>query len=440
MASCLKMLQTPLSPSPALAPAAQTLLLSRRGPPRPALCRRTMLPPASALGDQIAAGVGALVSKVAGISIPDTIAVLPGKSVPLGPSSGGPAGEPGVNFALAAPNATAVSLCLYDAAGAPLAEAPMHRDGGAGVWHGFVPGLPPKGVLYGVRVSGEGGWETPFRWDPTRVLLDPYAPHVVGRAKFGVRDEFEQFQPKLGSRFLGTYDFSGRAFDWGAGYSRPRIPEQDLVILELPVRCFTADASSGLAPARRGTYLGLADKIPHLVEMGVNAVELLPVFEYDELEFQRRPNPRDHMTNVWGYSHLSFFSPMARFGSSTAAGGARSDPVATAEEFKEMVRRLHAAGIEVILDVVYNHTAEGETGGRERKRERSGESLCCFYIYAPADTNRPCPPACLPSNARQPTTRTRTCCPGAASTPRSTTSRTPRATSAWSTPLAAATR
>ena len=239
----------------------------------------------------------------------------------------------------------------------------MHRDGASGVWHGVVPGLPPKDVLYGFRVAGEGGWDTPFRWDSTRVLLDPYARYVVGRARFGVRDEFEQFETKVGSRFLGTFDFTTTPFDWGPSYRKPALAPEDLVIAELAVRSFTADPSSGVAPTRRGTFLGLADKIPHLLSLGVNAVELLPVFEYDELEFQRHPNPRDHMTNIWGYSHLNFFAPMSRFGAASheekkALPG--SDPVATAAEFKEMVRKLHAAGIEVILDVVYNHTAEAD--------------------------------------------------------------------------------
>ena len=96
-----------------------------------------------------------------------------------------------------------------------------------------------------------------------------------------------------------------------------------------------------------------AVQIPHLVELGITAVEILPVLEYDELEFQRSPNPRDHMVNVWGYSHLNFFAPMARF----AAGGGGA--LAAATEFKQLVKALHAAGIEVILDVVYNHTNEG---------------------------------------------------------------------------------
>ena len=290
------------------------------------------------------------------VTLPENLTIEPGSVEPLGPSPV----EGGINFAVAAPHATTVTLCLYNAAGEPAGELPLHRSD-SGVWHGVVPGLPARGVLYGLRVDGKGGWETAFRWDSSRVLLDPYARYVVGRAKFGVRDDFEQFQTKLGSRFLGTFDFEATPFDWGPSYRRPAIPEQDLVILELAVRSFTADPSSGVAPTRRGTFLGLADKVPHLLSMGINAVELLPVFEYDELEFQRQPNPRDHMTNIWGYSHLNFFAPMSRFGAASQEERMPgSDPVATASEFKEMVRRLHAAGIEVILDVVYNHTAEAD--------------------------------------------------------------------------------
>ena len=107
---------------------------------------------------------------------------------------------------------------------------------------------------------------------------------------------------------------------------------KDLVIYEVPVRTFTAAESSGLPAAQRGSFAGLAKKAQHLKALGVNAVELLPVFEYDEMEFQRDANPRDHMVNVWGYSHISFFAPMSRF----AAGGAGA--VAAAREFKDMVR------------------------------------------------------------------------------------------------------
>ncbi|KAK6160071.1 hypothetical protein DH2020_003452 [Rehmannia glutinosa] len=120
------------------------------------------------------------------------------------------------------------------------------------------------------------------------------------------------------------------------------------------VRAFTADESSGLDSGIRGSYLGVIEKIPHLVELGVNAVELLPVFEFDEMELQRRPNPRDHLINTWGYSTINFFAPMSRYASN---GGGPSN---ASREFKEMVKALHDAGIEVILDVVYNHTNEAD--------------------------------------------------------------------------------
>ncbi|KAI7841863.1 hypothetical protein COHA_004392 [Chlorella ohadii] len=318
-------------------------------------------------GGSTAAAAGA--SAVAPTQLPaidaTTLTVEPGQPTPLG-ASPGQDGQKGVNFALWAPAATSVTLCLHDDQDRPIMETLMQRTGDT--WHAFVAGLPQSGVLYGYKVAGNGGWETPYRWDKSKILLDPYAKLVKGRAVFGKRDTFEQFKTKArgmacrelqdarpdeGSVFRGTFDFDSKPFDWGAGYKRPNIPLKDLVIVELPVRLFTASETSGLPAAKRGTYAGLASKVEHLKELGINAVELLPVFEYDELEFQRSKNPRDHMVNVWGYSHLNFFAPMSRFGS----GG--QGPAAAAREFKEMVKTLHAAGIEVILDVVYNHTVEG---------------------------------------------------------------------------------
>ncbi|KAI3438769.1 hypothetical protein D9Q98_001187 [Chlorella vulgaris] len=281
---------------------------------------------------------------------PAKLEMKPGSTSPLG-ASPGTAEAPGVNFALYAPNATSVTLCLSDWDDKPLFEAPLQREGD--VWHGFVPGLPQSKVLYGYRVDGNGGWDTPFRWDKNKTLLDPYAKYVKGRAVFGQRDEFEQFKGIEGSVFRGTFDFESAPFDWGSDYKKPNLPLKDLIIAELPVRLFTASESSGLPEGQRGTYAGLAAKVEHFKELGINAVELLPVFEYDELEFQRSPNPRDHMVNVWGYSHLNFFGAMSRFAKD--GGG----PLAAAREFKEMVKVLHGEGIEVIVDVVYNHTVEG---------------------------------------------------------------------------------
>ncbi|GJN33726.1 hypothetical protein PR202_gb22348 [Eleusine coracana subsp. coracana] len=215
------------------------------------------------------------------------------------------------------------------------------------IWHVLVEGLPASGVLYGYRVDGPKGWEQGHRFDNSVILLDPYAKLVSGRKFFGVEDE-------KSSQLFGTYDFDSSPFDWGDDYCLPNLPETDLVIYEMNVRAFTADESSGLHQAVRGSYLGVIEKIPHLLELGVNAVELLPVFEFDELEFKRYPNPRDHMVNTWGYSTINFFAPMSRYAS--AGGG----PVSASRELKQMVKALHNAGIEVILDVVYNHTNEAD--------------------------------------------------------------------------------
>ena len=126
--------------------------------------------------------------------------ILPGKSYPLGPSEASMENSTkeivsGVNFAVASNNAKNISLVLYKEDGSEIARLDLFKDGQEGIWHGFVPNLAKKRVLYGIIVSGDGGWETPFRWDNSRVLLDPYAPYVAGRAKFGVRDEFEKFEP-----------------------------------------------------------------------------------------------------------------------------------------------------------------------------------------------------------------------------------------------------
>jgi len=275
-------------------------------------------------------------------------AVLPGAPEPLGPSKQGSA----VNFALYGKCANSVTLCLYDENNSYLTELPLSKTGD--IWHAALENLPLSGICYGYKVSGEGGWETGLRWDPSRVLLDPYAPFVSGRREFAKRDEIEQFKPNIGSQFLGTFAFDEEPFDWGNDSARTPYHLKDLVIYELPLKAFTSSETSGLPAPERGTFKGVAEKAEYLANLGVTAVELLPVFEYDELELKRLPNPREHMVNVWGYSHIHTMSPNSRF--ATAGVG----PVAAAREFKQMVKTLHAAGVEVLLDVAYNHTAEGD--------------------------------------------------------------------------------
>ncbi|KAJ0525348.1 putative isoamylase [Helianthus annuus] len=277
---------------------------------------------------------------------------IPGLPNPLGVLET----DNGINFALFSKHATSVTLCLslpdreIDASSndemIELKLDPIANKTGD-IWHICVQELPRSNVIYGYKIDGPQNWHQGHRFDSSVVLIDPYAKLIEGRRIFG--DSTDRF-----SKLSGTYDFSSLPFDWGDNYAQPNIPEKDLVIYEMNVRAFTADKSSGLEQSIRGSYHGVIDKIPHLLELGVNAVELLPVFEFDEFEFQRHPNPRDHMVNTWGYSTINFFAPMARYASD--GGG----PIVASQEFKEMVKALHLAGIEVILDVVYNHTNEAD--------------------------------------------------------------------------------
>ncbi|KAL5190434.1 Isoamylase 3, chloroplastic [Glycine soja] len=278
--------------------------------------------------------------------------VFPGQAFPLGVSEV----DNCMNFAIFSQHATAVTLCLVlpergsiDALDGGMIEMVLDPDLNktGDIWHICIEDLPRSNVLYGYRIDGPGDRGKGHRFDSSIVLVDPYAKLVEGRRYFG------DISLKL-SKFLGTYDFDSLPFDWGENYKLPNISEKDLVIYEMNVRAFTSDESSGLDSNIRGSYLGVIEKIPHLLELGINAVELLPVFEFDELEFQRFPNPRDHMINTWGYSTINFFAPMSRYAS--AGGGS----VNASREFKQMVKALHSAGIEVILDVVYNHTNEAD--------------------------------------------------------------------------------
>nr|XP_016446885.1 PREDICTED: isoamylase 3, chloroplastic isoform X1 [Nicotiana tabacum] len=271
--------------------------------------------------------------------------VTPGLAHPLGVSEI----ESGINFAIFSQHASAVTLCVILPKSDGMIELALdpQKNRTVNIWHICIKELPRGDVLYGYRIDGPQSWHEGHRFDNSIVLIDPYAKLIEGRRAFG------DVSNKICS-FFGTYDFNTLPFDWGESYKLPCIPEKDLVIYEMNVRAFTADESSGLDPDQRGSYLGVIEKIPHLLELGVNAVELMPVFEFDELEFQRRPNPRDHLINTWGYSTINFFAPMSRYAS--CAGG----PVSASREFKQMVKALHDAGIEVILDVVYNHTNEAD--------------------------------------------------------------------------------
>ncbi|MFF9014656.1 glycogen debranching protein GlgX [Streptomyces sp. NPDC014870] len=288
--------------------------------------------------------------------------VWPGAPTPLGARvRNGPDGVTGTNFALWAGGAEAVELCLFDTDGAerrlPLTEL-THE-----IWHGFVPGVG-AGQRYGFRVHGRWDPWTGARWNPAKLLLDPYARAVDGdfalpSEVYGhVRDWPQQHVADTvrDDRDSAPYVPKGVVVldddDW-ADDRRPKTPWPDSVIYELHVKGFTR-LHPGIPEELRGTYAGLAHPaaVDHLVRLGVTAVELLPVHQFAHEDHLLRRGLR----NYWGYNSIGYFAPHAGYSSSGTTGQ-------QVGEFKRMVRALHAAGIEVILDVVYNHTAEaGELG------------------------------------------------------------------------------
>ncbi len=259
--------------------------------------------------------------------------ILPGKPFPYGAS----VTPEGINFSFYIKSPEKISFCLFDEekTDKPKAEYELNpasnRTGN--VWHIFIKNLKPPAV-YGVRVNGS-------------LLLDPYAKVVASSPKWNERSDKKPYQP-LGKVAEST------PFDW-QGVPNPNLPNKDLIIYEMHVRGFTQDPTSGVKSP--GTFLGIIEKIPYLKDLGINAVELLPIFEFNEKEVvTTNPKTKEPLVNYFGYSHVSFFAPMNRYASQS-----RNDQAVT--EFKMMVREMHRNGIEVILDVVYNHTSEGNDKG-----------------------------------------------------------------------------
>jgi len=256
----------------------------------------------------------------------------------------------GVNFSLFSRDAVAVELLLFDrvdeAAPARVIGLDPRSQRTYHYWHAFVPGLG-AGQLYGYRVHGPMAPERGLRFDAEKLLLDPYA-RGVARPKGRSREDARRPGDNTATAFKGVVaDVS--AYDW-EGDTPPRTPYARTVVYEMHVRGFTRHENSGVPAAHRGTYAGVIDRIPYLRDLGVTAVELLPVFAFDE---QAAP---PGVINYWGYQPISFFAPHDAYCS-------RPDPLASLDEFRDMVKALHRADIEVILDVVYNHTAEGGADG-----------------------------------------------------------------------------
>jgi glycogen operon protein len=272
--------------------------------------------------------------------------VNPGSTYPLGSSFT----DKGVNFCIYSPSALAMTLQFFDHADDVRPARSIELDPSVHrtfhYWHVEVPDVV-HGQVYGWKASGPNDPGRGLRFDGDKLLLDPYARGVAVGANY---DRAAACRPGDNSGLaMKSVAIDGSRYDWGGDRPLAR-PWNETIIYEMHVGGFTRHPSSGLDDGLRGTYRGLVEKIPYLQSLGITAVELLPVSQFDEQDCP------PGLSNYWGYAPVSFFAPHVGYSVS-------GDPVDAVNEFRDMVRALHAAGIEVILDVVYNHTAEGDERG-----------------------------------------------------------------------------
>ncbi len=264
----------------------------------------------------------------------------------------------GVNFSLFSANATKVELCLFDDAGQTELERVELPEYTNEIWHGYLPDARP-GTIYSYRVHGPYDPENGHRFNPNKLVLDPYAKAHVGTLRWdpacfgytlGAKDEDLTFDKRDSAPFVPKCRVIDPAFTWGRERA-PRVPWDRTVIYETHVRGFTK-LHPAVPERLRGTFSGLGRKevVDYLSSLGVTSVELLPIHAFVNDSYLLDKG----LTNYWGYNSIGFFAPDPRYS---------AIPAFVFSEFKEMVARLHDAGIEVILDVVYNHTAEGNERG-----------------------------------------------------------------------------
>lgn len=279
-------------------------------------------------------------------------AVWPGRPYPRGATWDGE----GVNFALFSEHAGKVELCIFDKTGRrELQRVELHEQTDL-IWHCYLPEARP-GMLYGYRVHGPYKPDQGHRFNPNKLLLDPYARYIAGDVQWndalfgytiGSKREDLSFDRRDSARYMPKCKVIDTAFTWGEDRN-PRIPWNDMIIYETHVRGFTMNHPE-VPPAMRGTYAGLssAPVIEHLKRLGITTVELMPVHAFVDDRYLVERN----LSNYWGYNTIGYFAPESHYSSSGKVA-----------EFKTMVKTLHSAGMEVILDVVYNHTAEGNQLG-----------------------------------------------------------------------------
>ena len=265
-----------------------------------------------------------------------------GRSFPLGATIA----DGGVNFSLFSRRATGVELLFFDNEGDDRPARVIPIDPAANrtyhYWHVFVSGVKP-GQIYGYRVRGPFDPSRGMRFDPTKILLDPYGRGVAVPGNYSRDSACKKGENTATGMKSVVVDSC--AYDW-EGDTPLKQPWARTIIYEMHVRGFTRHPSSNIAEEKRGTFAGLKEKIPYLQQLGITAIELLPVFQFDAQDCP------PGLVNYWGYAPVSFFAPHQAYSS-------RRDRLGPMDEFRDMVKAVHRAGIEVILDVVFNHTAEG---------------------------------------------------------------------------------
>lgn len=304
------------------------------------------------------------------MSYPSQPIVWPGRPYPLGSTWDGE----GVNFAIYSEHAEKVELCLFDSSGRrEMLRVPLPEQTDM-VWHGYLPEIRP-GQLYGYRVFGPYAPEQGHRFNPHKLLLDPYGKHIQGTIrwndshfgyKVGHKQEDLSFDRRDDAAVMPKNRVIDSAFTWGSD-KPPRIPWHDTIIYELHVKGFT-QCHPDVPERLRGTYAGLASApvIEYLTRLGVTSIELMPVHSFvDDRHLIERG-----LRNYWGYNSIGFFALEPRYLADNSI-----------REFKTMVKTLHTAGLEVILDVVYNHTAEGNQLGPTLSFK--GIDNCTYYRLMP---------------------------------------------------------
>jgi glycogen operon protein len=269
-----------------------------------------------------------------------------GQSAPLGATLR----DGGVNFSIFSRTAEGIELVFFDRADDPRPARVIRLDPATDrtyhYWHCFVPGVKPS-QIYGYRSYGPFEPQNGLRFDPSKILLDPYGRSVVVPKTY---DRAAAMRPADNSSVaMKSVVVDPSTYDW-EGDAPLRRPSARTIVYEMHVRGFTCHPSSGVPDKTRGTYAGLIEKIPYLQNLGITAVELLPVFQFDAQDCPKG------LVNYWGYQPVSFFAPHQAYSS-------RQDPLGPVDEFRDMVKALHRAGIEVILDVVFNHSSEGGAAG-----------------------------------------------------------------------------